>query len=294
MINAMRDHSYPTNRTKAVICAKIGAFSCATELTDQHIAVAGMTVPRDEDTRWGRMIAYNKANQKLRIKRYQEIRNKWSVQTTALRRFDLEKECYRAWLEPSLFTCLTFMYTGPVQQQLIPEVVLLPRQISKTSPEQQFVPSKELTCLVKDKISAPSDDDLLAVLRDLGLLNVPEEEKVRNVAKMITEQVEGMLVTMAKRSTETEKQAQITIGRRFSREVCEDLIVRLGLDSYDPQPVFKLLYDELLEFLSAGQRIREWGCISVDEGEIRIQAVEGVFSPPDYSKIMNDDKWESI
>ena len=242
----------------------------------------------------GQMIFYLRVHQKLAAKIYQDIHDRWTVQTTASRRIELLKQCYV--LRHSASSEDYYLLDEQVLARLMPRIVQLPdRRIPQRAlidPEQEFVPSSRLANLVKANMTVPDKEDVHALLRDLKLLEVHDEERTENVRKLITMQVEGMLTNLAKRAERTGEKAQIATGTRFTPEVCEEVIVRLGLDTLTARPVLDLLHTELLRFISAGTRRREWGTIFASDGEIGFQIGESAFARPDYLNIMNDDKWE--
>jgi hypothetical protein len=221
---------------------------------------------------------------------YQFIHDKSTMQVSTARCYELVMECYGDSFRSAVLDAPYVWHPGylPRIQELLR---LSPPERGAFNPEQEFVPSKELVRCVKDGMALPVDEELLSLLRDLRLLDVPDEERERNVAALITEQVEGMFATIAKRTARTGKNIRITTGSRFTPEICEDLTFRLGLDQYNPASILNLLHTELMDFLSHTRK-REWGSISAIKGETQFLVNKDAFVRPDYSKILNDDKWE--
>jgi len=222
-------------------------------------------------------------------KYYQFVHSKSTVQINISRSHELAMECYIDSIQPG--TLGAYLWPTAFLPKFEGLLRLPVPERTAIHPEQEFVPSKELVRRVKDGMALPADEELVSLLRDLRLLDVPDEERERNVAALITEQVEGMLASLAKRYARTGKKIRITTGSRFTPEICEDLTFRLGLDQYNPASILNLLHAELMDFLSSTRK-RDWGSISAIKGETQFLVNKDAFARPDYSKILNDDKWE--
>lgn len=273
-------------------CFDAGVYSLKEDDVQMACGVALEAIPKKSGALLSQMVLLHRINQKQPIEGYQFMYDSWTVLTNDYRKLDLQMKCYRAW--HSSQAAVAYISASPkVGCEFVSRVVRAFDIFDvESDPLQRFAPSRALVNLVKECLAIPTDEDLLCALNDIGLLHVPEEERERNIENIISEQVEDMLTSFAEQKARTGQDVRISTGKRFTAEVCEELMVRLGLDPLFAPPVLNLLHDKLINFLSAITRRREWGLVFVDHGEIKLNVYTEVFSSPDYAKIMSGDNWE--
>ncbi len=161
-----------------------------------------------------------------------------------------------------------------------------------TDPNQLFTPSRKLSNLFNKCMDTPNEDELEELNRIREFHGQPqiEELSLSDITSFITEQIEGFLSNLAKRSDETKEPIKLTNSGRFTAEICRELVDRLELDAYNPQPVLERLYLELVKFASLVPRDRFWGRITVHDSELILEISEETLSFPDFEKV-GEDRW---
>lgn len=154
------------------------------------------------------------------------------------------------------------------------------------NPYQKFMPSQHLVCLVRIHMMHP-DEEELKLMKEIKKIQTEVVDERQNISSMITKQVEGLFTNVAKRIFRIKKHVRITKDKRFTPEICSDLIDRLGLDVYNSRLVLELLYHELYKFVSSSPRERSWGRIIAENSEIKLNVRENAFKFPELSKIDN-------
>lgn len=157
-----------------------------------------------------------------------------------------------------------------------------------TDPHQNFKPSEHLIELVIRHMIKP-DKEVLGILEELKELLITEDKK-QNIENIITEEVESLITSVAKRSYRTKRSVQISSDNRFIPEICTEFIRRLDIDPYDPYPVLQLLYEDFFNFVSITYRERKWGKIIIDDSKLKLILKENAFTFPDITKVDNN-KW---
>ncbi|MEW6378342.1 MAG: hypothetical protein AB1611_01910 [bacterium] len=165
------------------------------------------------------------------------------------------------------------------------------------NPYEKFIPSQHLVNLVQEHMIHPYEDEVLKLLEDIEKAAIKTKDtcchidKSHNIANLITEQVEGLITNLAKRSYKAKNPIKISNGNRFTPEICGELTKRLGLDPYDLRPVLDCLYNELFNFISIGTRERVWGKVNITNSEIKLILTDNAFSLPNFDEIEKDEKW---
>ncbi len=151
---------------------------------------------------------------------------------------------------------------------------------------QKFIPSQLLVGLVREYMIYP-DEEEVELVKEIKRIQTEAVDERLNILNMITKQVEGLFTNVAKRIFRTKKPVSITKDNRFTHEICNDLIDRLGLDVYNSRPVLELLYNEFYKFVSLSPRERSWGSIIAENSEIKLKVKENAFKFPELSEIDN-------
>jgi len=170
----------------------------------------------------------------------------------------------------------------------------IPAIEEENSPEQEFVPSQELVSLVDRSIAHP-DAGVTRLIGEAQVANrasgVICENESELLSKIITEQVESLMTNLAKRSFYAKKPIKIIHDNRFLTDICNELIRRLGLDSYNPSPVLDRLYSEFVRFLKGTPRKRKWGTIQLRDTEVNFEFSKFAFKTIKINEI-NAGKWK--
>ncbi|MEO5360795.1 MAG: hypothetical protein H7843_10180 [Nitrospirota bacterium] len=170
-------------------------------------------------------------------------------------------------------------------------------------PEQEFIPSQELVDLVIKNMREPSSE-----IKELfeSLLNLEESRNDEMVSKelleslekleenhndemvlkelsedfsikeLITEQVEALWISIAKRESSGET-VKISQGNRFTPKISFEIIDRLELDPHDLRRFFEQLYYELKVYVINTKPERIWGKITYNQSEFKLDVKHGAF-----------------
>lgn len=159
-------------------------------------------------------------------------------------------------------------------------------------PCKKFMPREDLILVrLLEKHMLCPDEEVTEMLEEIKKSTIRTEDVERYIATIITEQVEGLITSLAKHMFITKESIKISKDNRFTPEICKELTNRLGLDPYDPRPVLDQLYHELLSFVSLTPRERVWGKIVVEDSELKLDLKDNAFTFPDFDEILKDDKW---
>ena len=151
-----------------------------------------------------------------------------------------------------------------------------PRQHSPSpavsdNPRDEFCPSDRLIQLLADNLpkwDRETETALAEQAKSTGMLEGGLSE-AEGLAYIVTRAVEGTLVDTARQSAARGlSTARLNDGRRFSSEICTELIWRLDLDSYNPSQFLDQLYNELRRFAESVPRERTWGQLTIDRGMV--------------------------
>lgn len=148
-----------------------------------------------------------------------------------------------------------------------------------------FIPSKDLVDLLDTHMVQP-DKEVMDFLNSITPLACAEEYR-QNLAKAITEEIEGMLICIAQDMGKDDT-ISITEGGRFTPEICKQIIYRLGLDPYDLSSVFDRLYAELTYFCILEYKLIWCKAYLNPKGDIIIESSKSIFTLPDFDEIIND------
>ncbi len=156
---------------------------------------------------------------------------------------------------------------------------------------QKFTPSPLLVRLIRNHMIEP-DEMTLKMLEQMRKMRPDADSQKQDIEAIVSEQIENLLTDSAKRISINGEPLVITLDRRFSSEICTEIISRLELDYYNPTPVLDLLYRELINFASY-PREREWGTIIVEDSKIKLIVKKDAFKIPVISSI-DKDLWIKV
>lgn len=143
--------------------------------------------------------------------------------------------------------------------------------------KMKFTPSENLVELVEKHMISPDEEEVIELLEEIQKeKEITTADIKHNIAVIITEQVEGLIVSLAKNIYMTKEPIKISEDNRFTSEICKELINRLGLDPYNPRLVLDELYCELLNFISLIPRERVWGKIIVEDSKLKLKINDSV------------------
>lgn len=140
----------------------------------------------------------------------------------------------------------------------------------QSEPRKKFMPGPYLASLVEKHMIYPEEGEVIDLLKEIKKEMGSTADIIHNIKTIITEQVEGLITSLAKHTFTTKESIKISKDNRFTPEICKDLTNRLGLDPYDPRPVLDQLYHELFGFVSLTPRERVWGKIVVEDSELKL------------------------
>lgn len=267
--------------------------------------------PQDEFTQLGQKISLCKINQKSshEEKLYKFIVEKCSSWSKPTERLNL----YQHFTFVQYLVCFNTENILPLETEIVNEgrsrlsmlakqvFVSVPRAFSNNrlrriikpsekiqlrNPYQKFIPSRSLVDIVRENMIYP-DEEELELVREIKKMQTEVVDERQNISNIITKQIEGLFTNVAKRVFRTKKPVRITKDKRFTHEICNDLIDRLGLDVYNSRPVLELLYNEFCNFVSLSPRERSWGSIIAEDSEINLKVKEDAFKFPELSEINN-------
>ncbi len=226
-------------------------------------------------------IRHFKVNQKYYPKEYQYVHSKWVCQSNIGRWLELERECYS---QHAILSSRTYARTIVVIQKAIITI----EKDETRDPYQEFVPSGHLVELVEKHMVHP-DRKTIEMLEGLKEMEPISEIKELDIASIITEEVEGLFTRLARSALNPEEPIQISDNSRFTSEICSEIIEVLAIDVYDPLPVLKCLYTELIDFASI-PRERHWGKIVAENSELKLILKQNALAYPDFDNI-DEDRW---
>lgn len=157
-----------------------------------------------------------------------------------------------------------------------------------------FTPSKTLCIWVRDATIKPEDEDVLSLIKDLGLDDLPEEEILDYVSNLISDSMYGIITNFAKRIHNGEKVKLVNgiIDGRFTPNICEEIRFALGLDPYDLRMIFFKLFSDFMSYLYlyGGTKETAWGIINLnfEKDDIEIFVNEEAFPVEDFSDFFKD------
>ena len=271
-------------------CADLRAYRYASPtIPDKEWAVAVHGMPQDINSIYGNYMRFFNVTAKNRFRQYQIAYDKWIVQRNIARSFELERECYK--------DATTFLSHERNQQYMgISYIVLDVSHVAIeeiSDPNQRFIPSHRLVEIVYRQMPR-SDNDIELLLSEISSTmptTIDETNEIEVVKELIADHVENMLTKRAKRASyANEKDIVVGFNNRFTPEIGLELVDRLGLDIYIAPEVLKLLYDELLTFLSVTPRERVWGRVYQENTTIKLEVKKGVFTLPKFPSI-DDQRW---
>ena len=288
MIDATKLNAYSLCDVTYKSCVDLNTYQYESPLIpDKEWAVAVQEVPQDLNSILGASMRFINVTLKHHFKEYKLGYDRWTVQTNLARSLELERECYNE--------AATFLIPARRRRLVnISQYIILnilresTRQISE--PHQKFVPSQRLIDVVYKNMVCPHDEEILSLLLEMGDKDIDIAGEKQNVRGMITDQVEGLFVNLAKRAFYTAEEIIIANNNRFTPEVCRELIDRLGIDPLEPRPVLELLHGELFAFISQIPRERVWGNIFAENSEIKLEVKQDAFILPEFPSI-NDETW---
>ncbi|MCG6553522.1 MAG: hypothetical protein L7F77_14460 [Candidatus Magnetominusculus sp. LBB02] len=159
------------------------------------------------------------------------------------------------------------------------------------NPLQKFTPSRCLVELVEKHMQKP-DEETQKTLRELKELKIDIKEEGLTIGEILTEKIEALLTSIARRISRTGEIVKISQENKFAPNISRELIDRLGLDAFDTRPVLEQLYKELREFVSSISPERKWGKITYDNAEFKLNIKPNVFSTPNINEI--DQKYWKV
>lgn len=135
---------------------------------------------------------------------------------------------------------------------------------------EKFYPTKELATLILQHSERLPFNSLADGGENSLLQNTPQERP--DVRSEIGEAIEGLLSNLAKRvAIEGCPLMQLAVQGKFSSGICDELIYRLGLERYNPRPVFERLHYELYFLAKRNLLQRNWGRLVVKEDILNIE-----------------------
>lgn len=159
-------------------------------------------------------------------------------------------------------------------------------------PTQEFIASPSLINSIERHKIKPDDEILMmfATFAEAREISRPEGIYNRDIAAIITDEIESFFKDMAWRNVNSEEKIRISEKDRFSPEICGEFIERLELDSYDPKPALDLLFKELHAFALDTPRKRSWGKIIVEDGILKMVINHEALLSPEIEEI-DDSHW---
>lgn len=154
------------------------------------------------------------------------------------------------------------------------------KELEEDDKKEKFIPTEDLVKLVQEYMIKP-DNEVLGVLQELEKINTEVEDEKENIKHIITEEVEDLITSIAKRTFRIAKSIPVTVDNKFSPDICLEFIRRLGVDPYNTNPVLQQLYKEFFDFIAITDRERSWGKITLDNSEIKLILKKDAFVFPD-------------
>src|SRR4030042_5926331 len=255
---------------------------------------AEMKIPQAVEHVYGRSTRFDKVNNNQIFNTYRSLYSSVSVRVRLGGQPEYEGRHYINIPFGQPLTAVGILKSGDmvVIGSSIPLVQLgaLSELHEDKDPNKKFLPSRALVELVR-KHMIPPDTEISYIVNELKKVSVEVGDEIQNMSCMVTEQVEGLFTKIAKIMYRTGIPIKISMGNRFTPEVCTELIRRLGLDPLDPGPVLKLLYTEIFPFVSEIARARSWGKINLEGSNIKLFLREDAFKFPKLSEIDVNDRW---